>query len=55
MNIRAYILWTGKKSVTIADYAPTIEKGDCVKVFCGWRTVSKVIKRKDGNTTLLLN
>ena len=45
----------GEKSVTLADYAPTIKKGDAVKVFCGWCTVTRVIKRKDGNTTLLLN
>lgn len=55
MNIKGFILWTNKKSVTVADYAPTIKTGDSVKTFCGWCTVSKVIKRKDGNTTLLLN
>lgn len=55
MNIRGVILWTGKKSVTVGDYATQIKKGDVVKTFDGWHTVCKVIKRKDGNTTLLLN
>lgn len=53
-NITAYILWTGKKSVTIAPECYPLTVGDVVRVFCGYCTISHIIRRKDDNITLIL-
>lgn len=53
-NIKAYILYTGKKSVTVCPECWRLNNGDAVRVFSGYATITRVIDRKDGNITYML-
>lgn len=53
-NIIAYILKTGKNSVTVSPGCYHLKPGDVVRVFCGYCTIKRIIQRKDGKRTYIL-